>query len=309
MSEKNYEALENCLQALETGADPEAVIVQYPQLADELRPVLGAARAAQSLAVQEVPVKAMVRGRARLLEHAARLRGSARGSGRRVLWFPRLAASLAVALILILSGTGLVRASTKTLPGDNLYPVKRTWEGVRLLVRFEPARREILESQFARLRVEEVTALLVEGRVENISFNGYLIRIEADEWLVSGIPVLIDDHTTLPIQPVTLGARLMVEGRTSAQGVVEAERVVLLSPGQPVATPIPTAVETERIDLKPEANENEAESGTSLEDKENNNEDPANTNDGERRDDNENDDSGKKGKDDDSDPPDEPDDD
>jgi hypothetical protein len=306
MSEKNYEALESCLQALETGADPEAVLMQYPLLADELRPVLFAARAAQSLAVPEVPAKVMARGRARLLGHAARLRGSVGSSRAPVLWFPRLAVSLAVALIFILSGTGLVRASTKALPGDDLYPVKRTWEGVRLLARFDPARRKILESQFAQLRVEEVMALLAEGRVENISFNGYLIRIEADEWLVSGIPVLIDDQTTLPVQPVTPGARLMVEGRTTAQGVVEADRVVLLSPGRPVSTPIPPA-ETERIDLKPEANENEAKSETSLEDNENKNEDPANTNDGERRDDNENDNSGKKGKDDEPDPPDEPD--
>jgi hypothetical protein len=31
------------------------------------------------------------------------------------------------------SGTGLVRAAT-TLPGDNLYPVKRTWEDVLVLL-------------------------------------------------------------------------------------------------------------------------------------------------------------------------------
>ena len=50
MNERLYEALEVCLNALETGADIEAVLNLYPQFADELRPILETSIQARSLA-------------------------------------------------------------------------------------------------------------------------------------------------------------------------------------------------------------------------------------------------------------------
>ena len=35
-----YDALEICLQELEQGADIETALIRYPDLADELRPIL-----------------------------------------------------------------------------------------------------------------------------------------------------------------------------------------------------------------------------------------------------------------------------
>jgi hypothetical protein len=63
MNEKLYEALEVCLNALETGADIEAVLNLYPQLADELRPLLEASVQARSLALPAVPEAVMQRER------------------------------------------------------------------------------------------------------------------------------------------------------------------------------------------------------------------------------------------------------
>jgi hypothetical protein len=51
----------------------------------------------------------------------------------------RFAFALVLTLVFFFSGTGLVRASSSTLPGDNLYGVKRTWEDVRLLFVFARA--------------------------------------------------------------------------------------------------------------------------------------------------------------------------
>jgi hypothetical protein len=54
----------------------------------------------------------------------------------------RVLVSLAVIVALFVSSTGLVRAATTTLPGDNLYPVKRTWEGVLVLFTFDIQARQ-----------------------------------------------------------------------------------------------------------------------------------------------------------------------
>ena len=45
-----YEALEICLKDLEKGADLESVLFRYPDLADELRPILEASAGAKGIA-------------------------------------------------------------------------------------------------------------------------------------------------------------------------------------------------------------------------------------------------------------------
>ena len=164
MSEKLYEALEVCLNALETGADLGSVLKRFPDLEDELAPILEASQQARILAIPEVPEKAYQRGRMRVLQHANAMRNPATKPRQRwaMFSFPRLAASLAVAFVLMLSGTGLVRAADTALPGDKLYSVKRTWEDVRLVLSFDPEIRGELEDEFEDERLHEIDELLAE---------------------------------------------------------------------------------------------------------------------------------------------------
>jgi len=233
MNEKLYEALEVCLNALETGVDLESVLGLYPQFADELRPVLKASIQARSLALKEVPEAVVKRGRARVLGHAATLRGAAPRPRKRfaMFAFPRFATSLVIALILLLSGTGLVSASNGALPGDNLYPVKRSWEGLRLFFIFSPEKREGLESEFEQERLDEISKLLTEGRNEPIAFAGLVTAQDSAQWKVSGITVVLTDSSRLPADTVSIGAPVMVLGHTNAQGFVEADTVDALGPG------------------------------------------------------------------------------
>ena len=233
MNEKLYEALEVCLNALETGADIEAVLNLYPQLADELRPLLEASVQARSLALLAVPEAAMKRGRARVLQHAAEMRKVAPKPRRRwsMFAFPRLATSLIIAFILLLSGTGLVSASNVALPGDNLYPVKRSWEDLRLFFMFSPGKREGLESEFEQKRLDEISALLTEGRKETIAFAGLVTAQSSQEWQVSGITVMLTSSSRLPADAVPVGAPVMVIGHTNAQGFVEVDTLESLGPG------------------------------------------------------------------------------
>ncbi|MGB7876968.1 MAG: DUF5667 domain-containing protein, partial [Anaerolineales bacterium] len=233
MNEKMYEALEVCLSALETGVDIETVLKLYPHLADELRPVLETAVEAQSLAIPAVPEAAMKRGRARVLQHAAGMRETAPKPRRRwsMFAFPRLATSLTIALLFLLSGTGLVSASSGTIPGDSLYPVKRSWEDLRLFFMFSPEGREGLESAFEQERLDEISELLTEGRNETIAFAGLVTAQSNESWKVSGITVMITASSHLPADSVSVGAPVMVIGHTNAQGFVEVDTLDVLGPG------------------------------------------------------------------------------
>ncbi len=232
MNEKLYDALEVCIKALETGAEIEAVLKLYPQMADELRPILEAMIQAQSLSATSVPEDAIRRGRAHVLGHAAEMRESSRRPRGGVGFvFRRLATSLALSFVLLLSVTGIVNASSGSLPGDNLYPIKRTWEDVRLWFTFSPEGREELESEYEQERLDEIDELLVDGREETIAFYGIITAQDGDYWLVSGVPVQITAGTQLPAKPVAIGAPVTVVGSTNAQGFIEAQMVGALDPG------------------------------------------------------------------------------
>lgn len=69
-----WDALENCLQALEGGANLETCLREYPSLAKELRPILKAALLARQAQSSDVPPEAIERGRAKMLQAAEHLR-------------------------------------------------------------------------------------------------------------------------------------------------------------------------------------------------------------------------------------------
>src|SRR5512147_3238850 len=121
-----YEVLEVCLQEIEKGADIETVLFRYPDLADELRPILEGSIRARSMAITAPSAEVVRRNRARVLQHAAQMSEAKARSSQRI-WavsLRRLAVTLVVVAALFISGTSLVSAASTTLPGDNLYPVK-----------------------------------------------------------------------------------------------------------------------------------------------------------------------------------------
>src|SRR5687767_5559402 len=236
-----YEALESCLHDIENGADVEAVLLRYSDIADELRPIVQASVNAKSLAAPDPSVDVMQRNRARLLQRASEMRASKAGSLPRFPWLRgrnktsgvvqlrRLAVTLIVLAALFASGTGLVRAASTTLPGDNLYPVKRTWEDVLLLFTLNGQQREALEVEHENKRLEELNELFAKGRTAEVDFAGLVMLQNGNEWRVAGFPVVISSETEMPDQPVAVGAAVRVRGITRGDGIVLAERIQLLS--------------------------------------------------------------------------------
>jgi hypothetical protein len=242
-----YDVLETCLQSLENGADMETLLSKYPDMADELRPLLEASLRARSMAEHAAPSAAgMRRGRARLLQRAAEMREARAPQRRRqpvIPIFQRIAITLGITSALLLSGTGLVSASSSALPGENLYPVKRTWEDIRLLFVFNPNLREALRSEYEQERLHEVNELLAEGRHETIQFAGVYTKLASGDY-VSGIRVIFTSDTKVTPDLVD-GAAVVVTGRTNADGFVELFTVDLLPLGSPVPIGLPVEVESQ----------------------------------------------------------------
>jgi len=229
-----YEILEKCLIEIEQGADVDTVLFTYPEFADELRPILETSIKAMDMAAPEPSIVMVQINRTELLKRAAQMREAKVKSASR-FWsvsLRRMAVTFIMLVALFVSGTGLVRASSNTIPGDNLYPVKRTWEDVLLLFTFNPQQREQLEFEHENERLEELNELIAEGRSAiKVDFAGYVTSQSETELRVSGIPVILSPQTVLPDQPVTVGAPVRIVGLTQGDGTVLAERVELLPVG------------------------------------------------------------------------------
>lgn len=258
-----YEVLEICLQEVERGESIETVLFRYPEYADELRPILEGSVNARSMAITAPSAEVVRRNRARVLQHAAQMRereAQSKSSSRRV-WFAslrRVAVTLVVVATLFVSGTGLVRAASTTLPGDNLYPVKRTWEDMLVLFTFNLQQREALEVEHENERLQELREVFAAGRSAEVEFSGVATGQNGNEWVIAGIRVMISDQTEVRNGPLAIGSAVRVKGHTQADGVVLAERVRLLDPGEK----LPNEVEIETEDHGNQNHQGEDNSGS-----------------------------------------------
>ena len=229
-----YDTLETCLKQIENGAEIESVLQNYPDLADELRPILQASLGAKKLSAPVPSADVLRKNRAKILQRAAELRESKVMPAVRLNWLVplrRLVSTLAILVLVFASGTSLVGAASTSLPGENLYPVKRSWESLQLLFTFNAKFREALEVEHENERIEELRELLADGRSAEVTFSGLATRQTDTGWLVAGVPVVISPQTDLPAQPLSDRSAVRVVGSTQPDGSVLAMRIELLPPG------------------------------------------------------------------------------
>ena len=237
-----FDALEFCLREIEEGGEMETALARFPEYAEELRPILETSIKAGAMASPEPSPELVRRSRTRVMQHAAELREAkvAPRTKRVIPLFQRLAISFTLAAIFLMSGSGLLSASASALPGENLYPVKRGWESIRLFFIFDSEARSLLEHEFENERLHEANELLAEGRHEVIEFAGVFMQVNG-AYYVSGLQVILPAGISLPSN----GDAVVVTGRTDAQGFVEVITLQLLPAGSVVPTGSPIEMEVE----------------------------------------------------------------
>lgn len=226
MSDALYEALEACLLAIEKGASLNQALSKYPEIRDELQPLLEMAIQSKQLQVDDIPTDVMIRSRTQALNHAAKLRSAHRKPIGILKSLPRFATAVLLVLILILTSSSIMSASAKSLPGDQLYPVKRAVENVRLGITLDSTTHQDIEASFQERRLSEVQQLINLQRSERVSFDAQVILQGDDRWVIGDVVVLLTPETII-IGEITPGMVVEVEGITRPNGWVQASEIHL----------------------------------------------------------------------------------
>jgi hypothetical protein len=227
MSQALSDALQECLQALEAGIDPESTLARFPKFQGELRSILQVAGKYRKMGVEPVPRAAQMRSRTLMLQRRNALAHDARGAQTpaRFHWLPATLGIMATILIvMLLSGFGLAAASAQALPGDGLYPVKRAAESIRLSITRGSTQRVSLSILHDQRRLDEVRQLLAAGRTLEVTFKAALTEQDGAFWFFHDIPVIVTRDTRLD-DGLHRGDVMQVRGRTTTGGWILASSI------------------------------------------------------------------------------------
>jgi hypothetical protein len=222
MPKRQLDTFESCLKAVVAGADAQQILDQHP----EFRPELEAAFQARELQEGAIPFEVQQRSRSRILAHAAGLRTNQKISGNIFARLPRLGIALLLALFAFLTWSSLLIVSARSLPGDQLYPVKRAIEDLRLNLSSNSRNHQSIEEQYRQRRIEEVERLLNQRRVEMVSFDGIVNEQGVRHWTVSNVMVVVAPDTSI-LGQINPGDFVEVEGTTQPEGWVRASEIHL----------------------------------------------------------------------------------
>jgi hypothetical protein len=218
-------ALEVCIHLMQSGASLEEALGHYPQLKDELRPLLKAAQKAREVATDiQVPKSAQAHSRTVFLQEAQHLSQTRQGFFWGLFSSKFALASLVLLLVLVLGSVTTVAVSAEALPGDPLYGIKLATERTRLLLTENQSQKLKLEQTFDQERVQEVEALIQQARRQEVNFSGGLSQMQGDTWTVGGITVTLTSQTEL-VGEIKLDYYVHVQGILQPDGTVIASQV------------------------------------------------------------------------------------
>ena len=244
MNKELYEILDICLSEMESGVGVDELLAQYPEYESQLRPILEASLEAQSLAVPAPSGEVIRRSRVRIMQRLAQMRAETNRPFARFIPMRRTVVTFALGLIIFMSGTNLVRASSGTIPGDDLYPVKRSWENVILFFAVDPQTKNNIRIKYERERLDELNELFADSRSASVGFTGRVTKQNGNGWWIADVLVIVAPNTTLPDHSVNEGDAVRVSGYTRGDGLVLASTIELL----PASVPVP------EVDVKNEPN-------------------------------------------------------
>lgn len=175
--------LDECLERLLVrGETIEQCLQRFPELANELKPLLETAQAVnKASAIRPHPE---FRDRARYQFYMALQATAVKRSRPFFLWRLRWVTVVAVVLALLLAGGGTVTAASGSMPDEFLYPVKLATEQAQLVLTPSALGKAELYAKLADKRVVEIVRMAGESKPEQIEqtvqlLDKYLAKIVA----------------------------------------------------------------------------------------------------------------------------------
>ena len=171
---RKEEVLSRCIDEVLSGrSTAEDCLLRYPELRNELKPLLELAISIQPPKVVPSP-EFRRRLRHRLLEVMAPAEAHEDRKEITHGWFTsllsvRMVAVLLLAFVVLTTGTVSVYAAQSSLPGDMLYPVKVGVEKLQIAVTVNPENKAYLHLKLAQRRIDELATQVSLNRSPDFS--------------------------------------------------------------------------------------------------------------------------------------------
>jgi RNA polymerase sigma-70 factor, ECF subfamily len=172
--ERIEEALNDCLERMASGESIESCLVSYPDLADDLQPLLVTARGVVGT-TSSVQPRADFKAAARYRFYSALANKDKQVTKSKDVprkWGLRWATVAIAVLVIFVIGGGTGIASAGSNPGDALYGVKTFVERVQMGLTVGNTRKANLQLKFAERRSEEMQVLVTRGNLEDANNIG-----------------------------------------------------------------------------------------------------------------------------------------
>ena len=159
MGEKFEIILDRCLDEIKGGKSVKYCLSLYPDFTSELEPLLRLATDIEKLPKPE-PSKEAINSTLIKIGEAIALQREKKVAKKVFHWpfmlTPAIARVLAVTLVVLIAVGSMAGLSTRSLPGDLLYPIKLTTERVQFAFSKGPEGKAELRLTFAEKRLDEL---------------------------------------------------------------------------------------------------------------------------------------------------------
>jgi hypothetical protein len=168
--EKEFnDILDECLDRLMFNGDTlEKCLADYPQYAEELKPLLEASLITGQISSLEPDREFKARARNEFFAVLTEAEEKRSRSFFRFGWQRRWSGVVAVIAVLLIAAGSTAAASMGSMPDDFLYPVKRATEQVQLAFTFTNLGKAEAYARMADRRVEEIIYMANENNIDEI---------------------------------------------------------------------------------------------------------------------------------------------